>query len=190
MQTKLQLNTSSLSVAKGDQAELERIGLSVEPNFISPEQEKAILLRLEKEPWSDDLKRKTIQYGYRYNYETKKLEQLERQLPEWLIVLPGLQHFDQLIVNNYEKGQGISKHTDHRSYFKNEIAVVSLLSDCEIEFARKGHPSMKLLVPRRSKLTMKDELRYEWTHEIKRVKNKRISLTFRSVRKESLPEFA
>ena len=90
-------------------------------------------------------------------------------------------------MNNYEKGQGISKHTDHRSYFKNEIAVVSLLSDCEVQFSKKGHPSLKLLVPRRSRLTMKDEIRHEWTHEITRVRKKRISLTFRSVRDEALP---
>jgi len=51
-----------------------------------------------------------------------------------------------------------------------------------MQFSRSGRSPLKLLLPRRSKLILKDEIRYDWTHEISRVRHKRISLTFRKVR--------
>lgn len=104
---------------------------------------------------------------------------LPLSIPTWL--RSGVpEEFDQLIVNSYEKGEGITKHTDHKTNFRNEIWSVSLLSDCEMTF-RKGKQVLNVVVPRRSRLVMRDEARYDWTHEIGKVRQKRISLTFRQV---------
>lgn len=68
--------------------------------------------------WSNELKRQTMQFGYRYDYQSRKVEKTDREIPYWLADVVG-NKFDQLIVNKYEKGQGISKHTDHKTYFNN-----------------------------------------------------------------------
>lgn len=42
--------------------------------------------------------------------------------------------FDQLIVNEYEPGQGINPHIDNIKLFKSDIASLSLGSDCIMIF--------------------------------------------------------
>ena len=46
----------------------------------------------------------------------------------------------------------------------------------------KEKVSYKILIPPRSRLVLKDEVRYEWTHEIPRVADKRISITMRKMK--------
>lgn len=46
-------------------------------------------------------------------------------------------HFDQLIVNQYEPGQGIESHIDKPALFEGIIASISLGSDCFMEFQKE-----------------------------------------------------
>jgi len=103
---------------------------------------------------------------------------------------PQVPPFDQLIINEYLPGQGISAHTDHTTKFGSIIACITLGSGVEIEFTRPGYDPVKIYVEPNSLYIMSDDARYLWKHAIAQrksdvVNNKivqrgtRISLTFR-----------
>jgi len=121
-------------------------------------------------------------------------------LPQW--VLPLVQRLcsegifstppDQLIVNEYEPGQGIASHIDCVSCFGRVIASVSLGSTCIMELVR-DEASLALLLHPGSLLILADEARFHWQHGIRArrgdlyagvrwPRSRRISLTFRTVR--------
>eukprot|EP01125_Pyxidicula_operculata_P006807 TRINITY_DN2337_c0_g1_i2.p1 TRINITY_DN2337_c0_g1~~TRINITY_DN2337_c0_g1_i2.p1 ORF type:complete len:167 (-),score=36.32 TRINITY_DN2337_c0_g1_i2:77-577(-) len=100
---------------------------------------------------------------------------------------------DQLIINNYEPGQGIAKHVDKMNQFKEHIVSISLLSDCLMIFREKEtQKAISVRLSRRSAIGMSGDARSKWTHEIpshkkfewkgmKVPRNRRISLTFRNI---------
>ena len=106
---------------------------------------------------------------------------------------------DQVIVNEYLPGQGISKHIDKITYFGSEIVTLSLGSTSVMTF-RCGSTGQKedLFLERRSLLVLTDEARYQWTHEIPGRKSdimagvrysrgRRLSITLRTVLRERFP---
>ena len=162
-------------------------GLSYIQNIITEEEEQYLLDSINQQPWDDTLKRKTQQYGFKYNYETRTIVRTI-DIPQWLSgirdeVFP---EANQVIVNHYLPGQGISAHTDDKK-FGDKIVIISLKSGCYMEF---GDGSRQYLHPR-SCLTMEGDMRWKTTHRIEsrkrdKVDNKwicrkeRISLTFRT----------
>ena len=101
---------------------------------------------------------------------------------------------DQVIVNEYEPGQGISSHIDCEPCFKDTIVSLSLGSGCVMNFTNKFN--RKHIIPiwlaPRSIVVLRDEARYEWLHGIAARKwdvwgnqryerARRVSLTFRKV---------
>ena len=162
----------------------------------------------EKQP----LKRKTKQYGYNYDYaireshKDKKLEKVDNAPPELLCISDLLykhglirQKANQIIINKYEPGEGISAHRDHIRLFSGVIATLSLGSAYVMRFRphfdNTSVDSKKfydVLLPIGSLAVMKDEARNLWTHEIISKKSDkingvttkrdtRISITFRTV---------
>ena len=162
----------------------------------------------EKQP----LKRKTKQYGYNYDYaireshKDKKLEKVDNAPPELLCISDLLykhglirQKANQIIINKYEPGEGISAHRDHIRLFSGDIATLSLGSAYVMRFRphidNTSVDSKKfydVLLPIGSLAVMKDEARNLWTHEIISKKSDkingvttkrdtRISITFRTV---------
>ena len=159
------------------------------------------------------LMRKTRQYGYEYNYNAresdtlKKLKKIKDTTPTPLLCIADVlynyklmrQKPNQIIINKYEPGQGISAHRDHMKYFTGDIATLSLGSEYVMKF--RPHTENKLVDPKKfydvllpvgSLAVMKDDARSLWTHEIsksksdmidgKRIKRgTRISITFRTV---------
>ena len=98
--------------------------------------------------------------------------------------------FNQVIINEYEPGQGIGAHTDHQKFFGPKIVSVSLISPVVMNFAYNDEKIPVLLEPN-SCVSMERDARYKWTHEIPARKTdtingkrfprtKRISLTFRN----------
>ena len=162
------------------------------------------------------LNRKTRQYGYKYDYNAreshkdKKLEKISYNTPKKLLCISDAlykynlmrQKPNQIIINKYEPGQGISAHRDHIRYFTGDIATLSLGSAYVMRF--RPHPENKsvdskifydVLLPVGTLAVMKDDARSLWTHEIigkksdtingKRIqRGTRISITFRTVRDE------
>jgi len=104
---------------------------------------------------------------------------LGRRIPDWFdfliekIRLTKLikQKPDQIIINRYLPGEGISAHVDVPNVFKNQIYTLSLGSGSVIEFVNKKEDIKKqIYLPRRTFLLMQDDARYNYTHEIKKNK--------------------
>jgi alkylated DNA repair dioxygenase AlkB len=100
---------------------------------------------------------------------------------------------EQVIVNEYQPGQGISAHVDCVPCFGPVVAAISLGSSCLMDFA---HPDdgTELAVPLApgSLLVMTGPARYTWRHAIASRKSdpgaggrvprgRRVSVTFRTV---------
>lgn len=190
--------------------DLPEIGLSAHisslrymPDFIDAETEAALLSTIDQQPWLNDLKRRVQHYGWRYDYKARGITQDLRigAIPDWLAGLckrlnaEGIfpRTPDQVIINEYQPGQGISAHVDCVPCFGDTIASLSLGSACVMDFthATTGEKQSHLLEPR-SLLILSGDARYHWQHAIPARKSdryngeiiprgRRLSLTFRNV---------
>ena len=185
-------------------------GLVYKPDFLDEEHERRLVEWIDTQAWSNELKRRVQHYGWRYEYKGRKVDPSMRlgELPAELLELaerlydrklvPQLP--DQVIVNEYQAGQGISVHMDAPGSFADGIATISLLESWEMNFhAPSGRGQKANVVPRllerRSVAVMNDDARWKWKHEIRarksdppfsengkrRPRERRISLTFRKV---------
>lgn len=178
-------------------------GLQVVPDFITAEEETALVDIIDRQPWLTDLKRRVQHYGWKYDYTARRVDEAMRlgPLPEWLeglcCRLQQTEYFpkrpDQVIINEYLPGQGIAPHIDCVPCFGETIASLSLNSPCVMEFihAETGGKITRLLESR-SLLVLSGEARYRWKHGIPARKSdkiagqtiprgRRLSLTFRTV---------
>ena len=151
--------------------------MNIIKDFITPEQEQNLVDFIDSKGWSNALKRRTQHYGYIYKYGSKTLEKTEPIPDELLFDFKA----DMCIVNEYYNNQSISAHTDHVKLFGNEIQIISLLDDTIMKFT-KGKQINLIKLPRRSKLIMKDDVRYKWKHQLTYKGERRISLTYRTVK--------
>ena len=158
-------------------------GLTYTPDYITVEQEQLLIFQIDQQPWLSDLKRRVQHYGYKYDYKARKItpDLKIADVPEWLQILDG---FDQVIVNEYTTGQGITPHIDCIPCFEDIICSLSLLEPCEMVLERDNIKHSITLEPR-SLLTFQGEARYEWKHSIPQrksnIKNRRVSITYRKV---------
>jgi alkylated DNA repair dioxygenase AlkB len=180
-------------------------GLLVINSFITKEEEKKLLGDINKQTWLNDLKRRVQHYGYKYDYKTKLItdENFLGKLPSFCeFVLERVKEQklikvepDQLIVNEYLPGQGISPHIDKVDFFEEDIMSLSLGSDVLMTFTNAKNPNQNVdvLLKRASLLCISGEARYGWKHSISQKKSDmingkkvrrttRVSLTFRKVK--------
>lgn len=180
-------------------------GLHYYPNAINSDFQSKILAEINGQEWSTALSRRTQHYGYIYDYtlrepKTKKLEVASKpphiigKIAKCLHSTGILRDFpNQIIVNEYVAGQGISKHRDHHPIFGYDIATISLGSGCSMIFrSRNNDESKELYLEKGSVLVFGGSARYDWTHEIPNRKSDlvdgervprdtRVSITFRHV---------
>jgi alkylated DNA repair dioxygenase AlkB len=176
-------------------------GLELLKDFISAPQELELVEVIDSSDWSTELRRRVQHYGWRYDYKARGVAQKDYlgPLPSWAQELaqrlfdeglfPELP--DQVIVNNYDGPQGISKHIDCPECFRGPVATISLLETWDMVFTRKvSDETLKFVqpLPRRSVALLAGEARSRWLHEIperqtehKRPRGRRISVTLRKV---------
>ena len=158
-------------------------GLTYTKEYITPEQEQFLMSQIDAQPWLNDLKRRVQHYGYKYDYKARKITSDLKidNVPDWLKILPD---FDQVIINEYLTGQGITQHIDCIPCFGETICSLSLLEPCEMVLEKDNIKHSIILEPR-SLLTFQDEARYKWKHSIparkSNIKNRRVSVTYRKV---------
>lgn len=172
--------------------------------FIDLPTQDALIAAIDERPWIEDLKRRVQHYGYRYDYRARTVttDAYLGPLPQWAFDLADRfadngwfeRAPDQLIVNEYLPGQGISAHVDCVPCFGNAIVSISLLSSCEMVLKERGSDKKRSIVLEpRSAFFLSGPARYEWTHEIparqsdliggqKLARSRRLSLTFRTVK--------
>lgn len=176
-------------------------GLLYIPDYITRDEEDDLLEKIDTGIWLHDLKRRVQHFGYKYDYRARNIDAGMRldSLPKWLLKLAVKLHLDghfkevpdQVIVNEYEPGQGISPHIDCEPCFADTVVSLSLHSTAVMEFSKEAEKISLLLEPR-SAVVLAGKARYDWKHCIPSRKKdlfqghvfprkRRISLTFRKV---------
>lgn len=170
-------------------------------DFVTAEQEQELLEAVNARPWKSLSKRRVQHYGYEFLYETRNVDskQFLGELPlflspvlEKIVTFPGLDDnksklIDQLTVNEYAPGVGLSPHIDTHSAFDELIFSLSLAGPCIMEFRRyqdgiqrplehdmEGNNPYRpsslvrkaIFLPPRSMLLLSGEGRYAWHHYI------------------------
>jgi alkylated DNA repair dioxygenase AlkB len=178
-------------------------GLTYLENYISEDEANRLVQEIDAAPWCTDLKRRVQHYGYRYDYKARQalredylgpLPEVFQQLAQRLTDERHFQSLpDQVIVNEYEPGQGISAHIDCEPCFGATIASLSLLSACVMRFSSQAYSrQMDLYLQPASLLVLNGDARHFWTHAIparktdviegqKHRRSRRLSLTFRTM---------
>ena len=179
-------------------------GLKFVENFLTSEQQAKCVQQVDAavDEWRYDLSRRVQHYGWRYDYKARSItpDMHIGALPDWLHKIAQRLHdetglFDrvpeQVIVNEYQPGQGIAMHIDHRG-FGPTVCTISLLDDWEMDFSLNWKDKEPALLQRGSCVLLTGESRSKWQHGIaprrteptqngRRNRNRRLSLTFRTV---------
>ncbi len=167
---------------------LEHLGLSLYGNFLTPENELVLLPKLLvpiKFGSVETSGRSTVQrYGDSRVYSNYIVSPT---IPEHFVTLGAMLCDYQLLpspplsvtINEYKPGGIIRAHIDAPNAGR-VITVLSLGAPATMLFKRKGVPDTHAVVlPPRSIVQMRDEIRLSWTHEILPVKAHRYSVVFR-----------
>ncbi len=173
-------------------------GLKYYESYVSLPEESALVTAIDQETWDTNWKRRRQHYGASYGRASERTS----PIPAWAQFLldrmfkDGISDrpFDQMLVNEYLPGQGISMHRDYDP-FDRTVVSLSLLSDCVMDFETTKHNSREsILLERRSLLVLSDEARYDWQHGIAARKtdrwqgrttprSRRLSVTCRSLKR-------
>lgn len=172
------------------------------PNLISAEEEQRLIAHFVKLPFKEFEfhgflgKRRTVAYGWRYDFNGGGLRRTE-DMPAFLLPVrelaagfAGLPSTDlqQALVIEYPPGAQIGWHKDRPMF--DEIVGISLLSPCTFRLRRKvGGKWLRasIVAQRRSAYLMKGASRAEWEHSIPAVDALRYSITFRSFKDAKRP---
>jgi alkylated DNA repair dioxygenase AlkB len=186
-------------------------GLRYIPNYLSVTEQDELLNAINASPWVAEEKRRIQHYGWRASARTRRIEpeMYLGALPEWVKPLAERVHRDgliesvpdQVVINEYEPGQGIAGHIDHLHSYGGSILSVSLISPCVMIFT---HPHSKerisILLEPGSLLVLQGDSRTSWRHGILPRKNdmyqgqvirreRRVSVTFRKVLADPPPVY-
>jgi alkylated DNA repair dioxygenase AlkB len=146
-------------------------------------------------------KRRTVQFGRHYGFETFKLTEAP-PTPEFLLPLrervaeftgQEAERFEEVLVTEYRPGAQIGWHRDAPPF--DIVVGVSLLANCTMQFrpwpvgkeapAGAGQKRVKplaQLLEARSAYILQEEVRTQWQHHIPPTKALRYSITFRTLR--------
>lgn len=197
-------NDTEFNLDKSFASEFKEIpGLTYITDYINLDEQNALIGIIDQQEWSTKLKRRVQHYGYRYDYKNGSLasSQYLGALPDWAKNIASRLYddglttklFDQVIVNEYEPGQGITNHLDCIPCFGNTIISLSLGSSCVMDFTHcKTKDKVALLLYPGSLVIMQGAARYDWQHGIAArkkdnyngreiVRTRRVSITFREV---------
>ncbi|XP_072986842.1 alkylated DNA repair protein ALKBH8 homolog [Typha latifolia] len=183
-------------------SELATPGIHLVHEFITAKEEEELLAAVDIRPWKILSKRRVQHYGHEFLYETRNVDskQFLGELPsfvshvlEKIMSFPGLDEnnsklMDQLTVNEYPSGVGLSPHIDTHSAFDDLIFSLSLAGPCIMEFRKYPEGTWKppddvivdkvsssqcstfarkaIFLPARSMLLLSGEGRYAWHHYI------------------------
>ena len=190
------------STPKNEEAIEEIRGLRYIADYITESQHDWLLETIDKQQWSYFGKRRVQHYGQRYDYsEQKKNDDREvTEFPEWLKRLCLKLHNDghmpkianQVLISEYQSGQGIGDHTDKEVCFMDTICILSLSSSCVMNLTLTSDKTQKIpiwLAPG-SLTVLSAEAKNRWMHGIparktdvwedrKYARQRRVSLSFR-----------
>ena len=172
-------------------------GFEYRADVISPDEEQTLLKLVRELPFKEFEfqgfvgKRRTVSYGWHYDFNERALRPAE-DIPAFLVSLratasrfAGMDptRFQQALVIEYDAGASIGWHRDKNVF--GEVIGISLLSPCRFRFRRKVGSSWErvaITAEPRSAYLLRGPSRTEWEHSIPAVDSLRYSITFRNLR--------
>jgi len=173
-------------------------GLRYVPAYLAQADHDALLATVGALDWQAAGGRRIQFYGHWYDHGKGGIYRVG-DLPPWAAALAGrvcddgLMPYlaDQLIVTEYQPGEGIRPHVDATT-FADVIVGVTLGSACVMEFVRAGHATEAVLLEPGSAVVFSGDARHEWQHAIPArtaddwdgqhlPRSGRVSLTFRKM---------
>jgi alkylated DNA repair dioxygenase AlkB len=172
-------------------------GFKYQPDIIAPADEQGLLAQVRELPLKEFEfqgfvgKRRTVSFGWRYDFNDRTLRSAE-PIPTFLLPLreaaagfAGLnpEQLQQALVIEYDAGASIGWHRDKAVF--GDVVGISLLSPCRFRFRRKAGTRWErasLTAEPRSAYLLRGPSRTEWEHSIPAVDALRYSITFRNLR--------
>jgi alkylated DNA repair dioxygenase AlkB len=173
-------------------------GMTYEPEFISPDEEEALLAEIANLPLSEakykqfTAKRRIMSYGASYDFSSNELipagpippflQHLRDRVAQW-VELPATS-FTHALIAEYKPGTQLGWHRDVPDF--EVIVGVSLSGACRMRLRpyppRKGKnpDALSLTLESRSAYVMRGPARWGWQHSIPPTKSLRYSITFRT----------
>lgn len=177
-------------------------GFLIYPDFISEALEQQLIAEIDAQPWMVDYARRLQYYGFRNELEAPyaligiplPIPPAISEVARKIFTEKNLEHApDQVIINEYQPGEGIRPHKD-RNYYENQICGLNLASGCIMRFTKvKDGEVVDIEIPARSLYIMQDDARKKWNHGIPprkkdlingviRHRGRRLSITYRKVK--------
>ena len=173
-------------------------GLLYERDFITADEEQALLAHLARLPFapatykSFTAKRRVMIYGSAYDFAANRLTPAP-DFPEFLLALRRKAAalirveeaaFGHALINEYRPGTPLGWHRDVGEF---EVVVgVSLAGTCRMRFRRypaeRKAKVLTLDLEPRSVYVLRDEIRWRWQHSVAATRELRYSITFRTRR--------
>jgi len=175
-------------------------GLGYIADFISADEERALVAALEAVEWQAVVmhgtaaRRTVAHFGVTYGYDSWSID-AAAPLPPWVApLLPRVaaamheppNAIAQLLASRYPKGARIGWHRD-APMFGPTVAGLSLAAPCELELRRDDGARCSLTLAPRSLYVLGGAARAVWQHSIRPVPSLRYSLTFRTLRRVGAP---
>jgi alkylated DNA repair dioxygenase AlkB len=170
-------------------------GFRYQSDVLTPDAEARLLDRIRELPFKPFEfqgyvgNRRTISFGWRYDFNDRLLRQAD-DVPAFLLSLRETaaefaemepERLQQVLVTEYDAGAGIGWHRDKAMF--GEVIGLSLLSSCRFRLRRKAGSSWErasLIAEPRSAYLLSGPSRTEWEHSIPPVDTLRYSVTFRN----------
>jgi alkylated DNA repair dioxygenase AlkB len=169
-------------------------GLCYAADFLTPELERDLAARFAALPFQPFEfhgylgKRRTVSFGWRYDY-ARRVAEPAAEIPDFLLPVRDMaarfaglpaEEFGQVLVTEYSPGAGIGWHRDKGVY--GEVLGISLLSACVLRFRRVvagGWERWNITPAPRSIYLLQGHARNVWQHSIPGVVATRYSVTIR-----------
>lgn len=171
-------------------------GFAYRADLLSPEEERLLVERIGELPLKEfdfhgfTARRRTISFGWQYDFAHSKLDRAE-DIPPWLLPLretaaafAGLapDQLPHVLILEYSGGATIGWHRDKAVF--GDVIGISLGAPCRFRFRRKAGSKWErasLTLEPRSAYLLRGPSRTEWEHSIPAVDDLRYSITFRSL---------
>lgn len=138
-------------------------------------------------------KRRTVSFGWRYDFNVHTLQKVD-DIPDFLLALRETaarfaeidpSKLQQVLIIEYRDGAGIGWHKDRPVF--GDVIGFSLLSSCNFRLRRPDGDRwerVSLTAEPRSAYLLRGPSRWEWEHSIPGVEALRYSITFRNFRED------